>query len=79
MTKIPLAEQIAEIEQLIGRTGEGVKTGALMPDMASARLLRLFAVLQTLRWLEKHEARIRAIVEGKRDDRTRNQPPDVTG
>jgi hypothetical protein len=65
MTKIPLAEQIAEIEQLIGRTGESVKSGALMPETASERLPRLFAVLQTLRWLEKHEARIRAMVEGK--------------
>ena len=52
--KIPLADQIAEIEAVIQRTLESVKSGALLPETAGERFPKLFAVLHTLKWLEEH-------------------------
>jgi hypothetical protein len=63
VTKIPLAKQIDEMFTVIGLTGEAVKSGELSPDDASKRFPRLHAILGTLKWLQTHEARIKAMLK----------------
>lgn len=67
MTKIPLAEQIAEIEAVASRTVEAVKSGALLEAVANERLPKQMAIWNTLKWLQTHEARIKAMLKETRE------------
>ena len=52
--KIPLSAQIAEIEAIMARTVDSVKSGALTADVANERLPLQSAIWGTLKWLEEN-------------------------
>lgn len=74
MDKIPIADQIAEVERelrlRVGVYEKWIENGRLKQSTADLHMARLTAVRDTLKWLAKNEA----VILGAIDAKTKAQP-----
>ena len=72
MAKISLTGQIAEVERELALRRSvyprQVDSGKMKQSLAELLIERMEAVQQTLMWLQRHEADVRAFVEARKGD-----------